>query len=470
MILNMNSKSMGRFNVKEVYEEQSAINGGYDSISLLPDCILDHILSYLPTKEAVATSVLSKRWKYLWTFVPILDFDDSLLYSSQFEFRHSINVTCFMNFVDKVLLQRDKSNVKRFRLSCRVCFSASRVNEWILSAVKQNVQELDLCLFVEEPFVLPACVFDNEILTVIKLEMNCNLHLPPRISIPSLKTLHLRLVTFPNDNNTVQSLFSSCPFLEELAVLDCEWMNLKRISITIPSLKILIIDDLPFCSVDDLRGCEISIDAGNLIFFKYSGYLSNKINIYGHSSSALALINIPTLSGRRREIGHRTVKLFGGLVNVSSLRISSGTIEALFHAEDMMDNLPNFENLTFLELRGEFRKHSIKLLIKLLRRMLKLEFLHFCEGLGQCEDDSGMQLLPDCALSSLKTVDYTNFCGTNTEIWFLRFLLKNAVVLEKMNVYWSKNSSKDQMNQWKIKEQLHALPKGSLHCALLITT
>ncbi|EYU19233.1 hypothetical protein MIMGU_mgv1a010689mg [Erythranthe guttata] len=305
MILNMNSKSMGRFNVKEVYEEQSAINGGYDSISLLPDCILDHILSYLPTKEAVATSVLSKRWKYLWTFVPILDFDDSLLYSSQFEFRHSINVTCFMNFVDKVLLQRDKSNVKRFRLSCRVCFSASRVNEWILSAVKQNVQELDLCLFVEEPFVLPACVFDNEILTVIKLEMNCNLHLPPRISIPSLKTLHLRLVTFPNDNNTVQSLFSSCPFLEELAVLDY---------------------------------------------------------------------------------------------------------------------------------------------------------------------DSGMQLLPDCALSSLKTVDYTNFCGTNTEIWFLRFLLKNAVVLEKMNVYWSKNSSKDQMNQWKIKEQLHALPKGSLHCALLITT
>lgn len=317
---------MGSFNAEKPSVEEQSIDGSFDNISLLPDCILHHIMSYLPTKDAVATCVLSKRWKHLWTSVPSMDLDDSPLYYSQFDFCHTDDVTCFMNFVEKVLLLRDTPNMRKFRLSCRVCFIASRVNEWILAAIRHNVQELDLCLFVDEPFMLPGSVFDNKLLTVIKLEMNCTLHLPPRISIPWLRTLHLCLVTFPNDN-LMQSLFSGCPSLEELSLLDCDWTNLKSISIAMPSLKILIIDDLPFCSVDDLRGCKIKIDAGNLLFFKYSGYLSNEINIYALSSSAFAFINIPILCRRQQEIGFRTVKLFEGLKNVNSLRISSGTIE-----------------------------------------------------------------------------------------------------------------------------------------------
>ena len=42
----------------------------------LPDLIIQHILSYLSTEEAVRTSILSKRWKYLWTSIPKLDFDE----------------------------------------------------------------------------------------------------------------------------------------------------------------------------------------------------------------------------------------------------------------------------------------------------------------------------------------------------------------------------------------------------------
>ncbi|KAF2576810.1 hypothetical protein F2Q68_00000954 [Brassica cretica] len=46
-----------------------------DRISELPDALLFEILSYLPTREVVTTMVLSKRWKYLYTFVPTLEYD-----------------------------------------------------------------------------------------------------------------------------------------------------------------------------------------------------------------------------------------------------------------------------------------------------------------------------------------------------------------------------------------------------------
>lgn len=49
---------------------------GSDHISLLSDHILIKILSLLPLVEAAKTSILSKRWRYLWISIPTLDFTD----------------------------------------------------------------------------------------------------------------------------------------------------------------------------------------------------------------------------------------------------------------------------------------------------------------------------------------------------------------------------------------------------------
>uniref|UniRef100_A0A803R4K9 F-box domain-containing protein n=1 Tax=Cannabis sativa TaxID=3483 RepID=A0A803R4K9_CANSA len=37
-----------------------------DRISKLPDSVIIHILSFLPTEDVVQTCILSKRWKLIW--------------------------------------------------------------------------------------------------------------------------------------------------------------------------------------------------------------------------------------------------------------------------------------------------------------------------------------------------------------------------------------------------------------------
>ncbi|CAN7091142.1 unnamed protein product [Brassica rapa subsp. narinosa] len=55
-------------------QNPSNLFGGVDSISSLPDEMLHHIFSFVPTKVAITTSVLSKRWRHVWCKTPYLSF------------------------------------------------------------------------------------------------------------------------------------------------------------------------------------------------------------------------------------------------------------------------------------------------------------------------------------------------------------------------------------------------------------
>ncbi|KAF5782341.1 putative F-box domain, leucine-rich repeat domain superfamily, F-box-like domain superfamily [Helianthus annuus] len=45
-----------------------------DRLSSLPDDLILKTLSFIDTKHAIRTSVLSSRWRYIWTSTPRLDF------------------------------------------------------------------------------------------------------------------------------------------------------------------------------------------------------------------------------------------------------------------------------------------------------------------------------------------------------------------------------------------------------------
>ena len=100
---------------KQKLNEEEDIDGNSKSLGNLPEELLQHILFFLPIEDAVRTSLLCRRWEYLWTSTPNLDF----------ELYEPAKRTLFMNFVERVLCLRDSSDIKLFRLCCDVLHDAS---------------------------------------------------------------------------------------------------------------------------------------------------------------------------------------------------------------------------------------------------------------------------------------------------------------------------------------------------------
>ncbi|CAI9110410.1 OLC1v1010421C2 [Oldenlandia corymbosa var. corymbosa] len=119
-----------------------------DGISELPDSILCYILSFIPTKFVVGTSVLSKRWKSMWTGVNTLDFDDDLLHNGSC-YKEGEERPAFVEFVNNVLIQHKSETVQTFHPSWKNQCNPVQVERWMKDAIACNVKILDL--HVQEP-------------------------------------------------------------------------------------------------------------------------------------------------------------------------------------------------------------------------------------------------------------------------------------------------------------------------------
>jgi hypothetical protein len=184
-----------------------------DKISSLPDPIICHILSFLPTENSAATSILSKRWKPLWFSVSTLHFDDETF----------PNYDSFFKFVSSVFLSRDITlPLQSFNLICEKASSLHQhdINRFLQAAVQRGIENLNLEMTskVSYQFKLPPIVFSCKTLVVIHLT-GLLVHGISQVAVdfPLLKTLHLSFVTFAYDEYLLK-LLSGCPILEELQI------------------------------------------------------------------------------------------------------------------------------------------------------------------------------------------------------------------------------------------------------------
>nr|KJB13619.1 hypothetical protein B456_002G085000 [Gossypium raimondii] len=273
-----------------------------DRISDLPDSILTYILSFLSTKEAVGTSILSSRWRYIFTLVPNLHFDLS-----------------FISFFDKPLSLHETS-LDRFHLKCGEMVHGPRVYSWISTAVRRGVKHLDISISPDQ-FTSPGIMFTCRSLTTLKLDFTCSvLDVPRGVPFPNLKTLHLKSVEFLSDDTT-KCLLSSCNNLEDLVIAHCNIENLFNFTISHHLLEIdytfhEVLSKLPekvvYCLLSKLKVMEILgfrndkdvIEKAKYILKNVGALQKLTIRTLSNISKAKKLKMLEVLLGSPRESKH----------------------------------------------------------------------------------------------------------------------------------------------------------------------
>ncbi|KAI5332938.1 hypothetical protein L3X38_023067 [Prunus dulcis] len=404
-----------------------------DRISELPDAVLCHILSFLPTKLAVRTSILSTRWKNIWASVHNLDFDDE--YDPWIERDDS-----FSMFVDRVLSFRDSADIHKFRLHCSGVKDFSRIDGWIRTAIDRNAVEFDLRVYSYSDFQifeLPQSLFMSKTLVVLKLNSDCLRYVPPKSGcFPSLKFLHVT-GDYPDDES-IEKLFYCCPVLEDLTI-DGVVRHDADVYISAPELKTLRIS---LSGEDFSPQNSFSINAPKLekLYVMENG-LSNYI-VKNPKSLVKAIVNLYShYSCLHRDFSKFSSALLAGISNVKYLSLSAHLLKAC--------SVPAFDNLSELKLVLH-NCDNWELLTELLKRSPNLEYLVLEHNEVACtiySDDEEYfaeyfdhewntpETVPVCLSAHLKSITIRGFKGDSDEMEAAKYLLEKGKVLNKVTIY-----------------------------------
>ncbi|XP_045790023.1 FBD-associated F-box protein At4g10400-like isoform X1 [Trifolium pratense] len=357
-------------------------------VSSLPDSILCNILSFLPTKEAVATTILSKRWKPLCLSVSTLDFN---LYNLS---RRTMKTAADLSrLVNSVMLSRhDTLPIQTFRLKCcpfRI-WDADDIIELIISAIQRRTQTLELnMMFIDVHNNFVSSLFTCRTLTVLKLKNLTIREDIPQINnnISPLKTLHLETVFFVTHTHLINFLLSF-PLLEELEAND--------VLITPPTIFVPKKADKVKC-------------LSNLVTAKLSGNeLIPLFLLSGAHTSLIIKLTRPCFV---------EVPVFYNLTQLeifSDLKLQSWPKKWIWILE-MLQNTPKLQHLIIHEVSHEIENGN-----------------DHEEEYSWWEDP---KIVPECLSSHLKTCLFRNYRGNKCELQFAEYVMRSSKVLINMTIH-----------------------------------
>ncbi|KAJ4789821.1 F-box/RNI-like superfamily protein [Rhynchospora pubera] len=324
-----------------------------DRISELDDFLLTHILSFRPTKEAVLTRKLSRRWRNVWASVLVLDFNFADFWSDDIFLGfgsltsvspHSQCHDNFVTFIDTVLASRQAQQVDSFRLVWKYQVKPYQnydhpVRRWILLLQQQRPRVLSI--YVQPNFAkvdVPDVAFTCTTLEDMKLQVDnrmAEVLNPAAVNLPHLRRLNIGYFTIKAD--FMDKLLLGCPNLEELELYACV-LQLSQISCG--NLKSLVVASC--CHGEDIRVsipslCTLKVTVGSS---QTAGF-----NFENMSSLVKACVCFLTDPEWDFAFSDSETKILNGLSGVMDLDVvlhGEGSEDMLKHA---LKNCPNFVNL-----------------------------------------------------------------------------------------------------------------------------
>ncbi|GJY02948.1 FBD-like protein [Tanacetum coccineum] len=325
-----------------------------DTLSTLPEDIRSNILSLMPTKSAMRTSILSRSWRYSWMWVHNVDFDEV----------HPVpDLDCFLEFVNRVLEHCKATQVKIFRLN----FTKGMFQNQLCQSGLLKQLELHFPLL------------DGE----------------SKITLPCVKTLDIIISSQPSEN--VSKLIHGCPELKNLSVGIKKCNHPQHYHYKIPTLKRL---KLSTCqSVSYIS--QVYLQLPNLEHFFVDGLLC--LEFLEEDLDLSSLVDAKATchvkdDGLWVELLERISKAKSISVNIT-----------LWNPDSKLDvcvkPLPNFPNLKHLEVEG-YIGAEYQLIPHILERCSELEHLSIVKPKGGNWNQP--QVVPASMIGSLKTVKYAD--------------------------------------------------------------
>ncbi|CAA0808505.1 Unknown protein [Striga hermonthica] len=330
-----------------------------DLLSSLPDDVIFHILSFLPTKLSMATSVLGKRWRFLWAHVPSLHFSGppplcnfteegarALYYFKKEGTRAS-------DMIHKIILRHKAKRIDSLTLYHFNC-SEYQLETLITTAIDRSIRNL----YLELKFhAIPKSLFNCK--TIVDLTLcisTMSLSAVDNVSLPSLKKFHVSTNVVCENDGALPHFLSGCPSLEELSmaiIFDYDYVGC--INISSPTIKTLKLD-LSYEFDPDEPEYMLIINTPALRYLQVDDYdlecITIPIAMISLDDASICLIYYSFSDLKTNYISK--VKFLHSLCYVKCLKISGCDFDEFVDGGVAFSTV-KFDNLTKLEVQLNFK-------------------------------------------------------------------------------------------------------------------
>ncbi|KAM0047767.1 putative F-box domain-containing protein [Helianthus debilis subsp. tardiflorus] len=187
-----------------------------DFISTLPQNIIEDILTRMPLRSALRTSVLSKKWRYTWRGMPKLVFTDKMVNNLHIQ----LNKYKLISAIFHVLLFYNGPTIVEFRCLVGELHMESEFAQMLSYLARGNTVKEFSFISDNRSYKLPVSFFALQGLEHVHLE-NCTFEPPLTFNgVSSLTGMNFQNVEV--SAQMLQRFISKCPLLQYFALIELE--------------------------------------------------------------------------------------------------------------------------------------------------------------------------------------------------------------------------------------------------------